>query len=77
LLSPRSGADAELRAQGQTVTHADLGGGLGVPYKAGEVFPSPAEYAAMVARATEGWDVTLMFEPGRVICGNAGVLLTR
>ena len=31
----------------------------------------------MVARATEGWDVTLMFEPGRVICGNAGVLLTR
>ena len=68
---------AELRANGQTVTHADLGGGLGVPYKAGEVFPSPEEYAAMVARATEGWDVTLMFEPGRVICGNAGVLLTR
>jgi len=67
----------ELRANGQTVTHADLGGGLGVPYKAGEVFPSPEEYAAMVARATEGWDVTLMFEPGRVICGNAGVLLTR
>ena len=68
---------AELRANGQTVTHADLGGGLGVPYKSGEVFPGPEEYAAMVARATEGWDVTLMFEPGRVICGNAGVLLTR
>ncbi len=68
---------AELRANGQTVTHADLGGGLGVPYKAGEVFPSPEEYAAMVARATEGWDVTLMVEPSRVICGNAGVLLTR
>lgn len=68
---------AELRAGGQSVTHADLGGGLGVPYKAGEVFPSPEEYAAMVAKATEGWDVTLMFEPGRVICGNAGVLLTK
>lgn len=68
---------AELRANGQTVTHVDLGGGLGVPYKAGETFPSPEEYAAMVARATEGWDVTLMFEPGRVICGNAGVLLTK
>ncbi|MFM5954077.1 MAG: diaminopimelate decarboxylase [Novosphingobium sp.] len=68
---------AELRAAGQRVTHADLGGGIGVPYKAGEVFPSPAEYAAMVARVTADWDVTLMFEPGRVICGNAGVLLTR
>ncbi|MFM5924860.1 MAG: diaminopimelate decarboxylase [Novosphingobium sp.] len=68
---------AELRAAGQIVTHADLGGGIGVPYKAGEVFPSPAEYAEMVARVTRDWDVTLMFEPGRVICGNAGVLLTK
>ncbi len=68
---------AELRVMGQSVTHADLGGGLGVPYKAGEEFPTPEAYAAMVASATKGWDVTLMFEPGRVICGNAGVLLTR
>ena len=68
---------ADLRALGQSVTHMDLGGGLGVPYKAGEVFPSPAEYGAMVARVAGDWDVTLMFEPGRVICGNAGVLLTR
>ncbi len=68
---------AELRAAGQSVTHADLGGGLGVPYRPGEVFPSPEEYAAMVARVTADWDVTLMFEPGRVICGNAGVLLTK
>jgi diaminopimelate decarboxylase len=68
---------ADLRAAGQTVTHADLGGGLGVPYKAGDVFPTPQAYAEMVARATADWDVTLMFEPGRVICGNAGVLLTK
>ncbi len=68
---------ADLRAAGQSVTHADLGGGLGVPYKAGEEFPSPEAYAAMIARVTADWDVTLMFEPGRVICGNAGVLLTR
>jgi diaminopimelate decarboxylase len=68
---------AELRANGQTVTHADLGGGLGVTYKAGEAFPTPADYGAMVARVCGGWDVTLMFEPGRVIVGNAGVLLTR
>jgi diaminopimelate decarboxylase len=68
---------AELRGAGLTVTHADLGGGLGVPYKAGDVLPSPAEYGAMVARVTKHWDVGLMFEPGRVIAGNAGVLLTR
>lgn len=68
---------AALRAAGHTITHADLGGGLGVPYKAGEVFPTPAEYGAMVARVTRGWDVRLIFEPGRVISGNAGVLLTR
>src|SRR5690606_22714268 len=66
-----------LRAQGHVITHADLGGGLGVPYRAGEVFPSPAEYGAMVERVTRGWDVRLMFEPGRVISGNAGILLTR
>ncbi len=67
----------ELRAAGCSVTHADLGGGLGVPYKAGEQLPSPAEYGAMVARVTTDWGVRLMFEPGRVIAGNAGVLLTR
>lgn len=67
----------ELRAAGCSVTHADLGGGLGVPYKAGEQLPSPAEYGAMVARVTKDWGVRLMFEPGRVIAGNAGVLLTR
>jgi diaminopimelate decarboxylase len=67
---------AELRAAGHTISHVDLGGGLGVPYKAGDVPPSPAEYGAMVARITAGWDAELMFEPGRVIAGNAGVLLT-
>ncbi len=67
----------QIRNHGGSVTHVDLGGGLGVPYRAGEVMPSPAEYGAMVARVTRGWDVTLMFEPGRVIAGNAGVLLTR
>ncbi|MEP6258364.1 MAG: diaminopimelate decarboxylase, partial [Marinomonas sp.] len=68
---------ADLRGAGHTITHVDLGGGLGVPYKAGEVPPSPAEYGALVARMTKDWDVRLTFEPGRVIAGNAGVLLTR
>ncbi|TIX50586.1 diaminopimelate decarboxylase [Alteraurantiacibacter aquimixticola] len=67
---------SQVRSHGGTVTHVDLGGGLGVPYKAGEKLPSPADYGHMVARVTKGWDVTLMFEPGRVIAGNAGVLLT-
>ncbi len=67
---------ADLRGAGHAVTHVDLGGGLGVPYRAGDVPPSPADYGAMVARVTDGWDVELMFEPGRVIAGNAGVLLT-
>ncbi len=67
---------AELRAAGHTITHVDLGGGLGVPYKAGDMPPSPAEYGAMVARVTADWHAELMFEPGRVIAGNAGVLVT-
>jgi len=66
-----------LRGQGQTIDRVDLGGGLGVPYERGKVPPTPADYGAMVERVTRGWDVTLMFEPGRVIVGNAGVLLTR
>ena len=68
---------AALRAVGHTITHVDLGGGLGVAYRPGDVLPTPADYGEMVARVTRGWDATLMFEPGRVIVGNAGVLLTR
>ncbi|TKD53234.1 diaminopimelate decarboxylase [Sphingomonas baiyangensis] len=68
---------ADLRAAGHAISHVDLGGGLGVPYRPGETLPTPAEFGAMVARVTQDWDVTLMFEPGRVIAGNAGVLLTR
>ena len=66
-----------IRAAGQSITHMDLGGGIGVPYKAGDIYPTPQAYAAMVARVAADWDVTLMFEPGRVIAGNTGVLLTR
>lgn len=67
---------AEIRSDGHTITHMDLGGGLGVPYRAGEQLPSPADYGAMVAEATKNWDVTVMFEPGRVITGNSGVLVS-
>ena len=67
----------DLRRNGHVVSHVDLGGGLGVRYRDGDNPPEPAEYGAMVARVTKGWNVRLMFEPGRVIAGNAGVLLTR
>jgi diaminopimelate decarboxylase len=67
----------ELRESGHVITHVDLGGGLGVKYKAEDNPPHPDDYGAMVARVTKDWGVRLMFEPGRVIAGNAGVLLTR
>ncbi len=68
----------ELRAAGHAILRADLGGGLGVPYNpAVPAPPPPADYGAMVAEVTRDWNVRLMFEPGRVIVGNAGVMLTR
>ncbi len=67
----------DLRGEGHVVDRVDLGGGLGVPYERDKVPPSPEVYGQMVERVTKGWDVTLMFEPGRVIVGNAGVLMTR
>jgi diaminopimelate decarboxylase len=69
---------AALRAAGHEFAVADLGGGLGVPYDpALPSPPSPADYGAMVRRVAGGWDLRLAFEPGRLIVGNAGVLLTR
>jgi diaminopimelate decarboxylase len=67
----------QLRGSGHIITHVDLGGGLGVKYKTEDNPPEPAAYGAMVARVTKDWHVRLMFEPGRVIAGNAGILLTR
>jgi diaminopimelate decarboxylase len=66
-----------LRGSGHSISHVDLGGGLGVRYKAEDNPPHPDDYGVMVARATQEWGVQLMFEPGRVICGNAGVLVTK
>lgn len=66
-----------LRARGLEVRRLDLGGGLGVPYFNQPEPPSPAAYAAMVARVMAGMDIGLAFEPGRVIAANAGILLAR
>jgi diaminopimelate decarboxylase len=68
----------ELRASGHEIGVADLGGGLGVPYDPDQPPPpSPADYGAMVKRVAGGWNTRLVFEPGRLIVGNAGVLLSR
>ncbi len=66
-----------LRAEGLSVDRLDLGGGLGVPYFNQPDPPPPEDYAAMIARTLKGLDVSLAFEPGRVIAANAGVLVSR
>jgi diaminopimelate decarboxylase len=67
-----------LRADGHHIEHVDLGGGLGIPYREGdEPPPDPAAYATIVKRATRGLGCRLIFEPGRLIVGNAGILVTR
>ncbi len=67
-----------LRADGHTISHVDFGGGLGIPYYMDrEAPPTPAVYAEMVKRVTHNLGCTLMFEPGRMIVGNAGILVTR
>jgi len=75
-----------LRGEGHRVDRLDLGGGLGIPYDIPHAFNDDGfdqgaslveAYAAMVGRLTSGLDVELGFEPGRLIVGNAGILLTR
>jgi diaminopimelate decarboxylase len=67
-----------LRADGHRIEHVDLGGGLGIPYREdNEPPPDPDAYAKVVKAATRDLDCMLIFEPGRLIVGNAGILVTR
>jgi diaminopimelate decarboxylase len=67
-----------LRADGHNIARLDLGGGLGVPYaKDNSPPPEPAAYGALAERLTRGLGVRLIFEPGRLIAANAGVLVAR
>jgi diaminopimelate decarboxylase len=67
-----------LRSDGHDIAHIDFGGGLGIPYYMDrEAPPAPDAYAAMVRRVTHNLGCTLMFEPGRMIVGNAGILVTK
>ncbi|MBI2366123.1 MAG: diaminopimelate decarboxylase [Deltaproteobacteria bacterium] len=64
----------ELKKEGAQIRYLDLGGGLGINYH-DETPPLPDEYARAIIRGLEGLDITLILEPGRVIVGNAGILL--
>ena len=65
-----------LREQGHEMTRIDLGGGLGIPYKASDTMPPPSDYAQMIREVTEGLGLQVVLEPGRVIAGNAGVMIS-
>ena len=66
----------QLFAEGIEMHHLDLGGGLGIRYRDEEP-PAPHEYVATLLKALEGYPQQVLLEPGRVLVGNAGVLLTR
>jgi diaminopimelate decarboxylase len=69
---------ASLRGEGYKIEFVNLGGGLGIPYRSDQPEPPrPEDYARLVAEQVGGLDVRLLFEPGRMIAGNAGILVTR
>jgi len=65
-----------LQSEDFNIRFVDMGGGLGITYN-DEKPPEPSQYAAALVEGLRGLDVTLVLEPGRVIVGNAGVLLTK
>jgi diaminopimelate decarboxylase len=69
---------ASLRGDGFDIAFVNLGGGLGIPYRSDQPEPPlPEDYARLVAEQVGGLGVRLLFEPGRMIAGNAGILVTR
>ena len=67
-----------LKSEGHNIRHLDLGGGLGVPYRGdNDIPPHPDEYAAMVKRTLGHFGLKYMMEPGRMIVGNAGIMVSR
>ncbi|MBF0342317.1 MAG: diaminopimelate decarboxylase [Magnetococcales bacterium] len=67
----------ELRREGIPIRYLDLGGGLGIPYDSQQIPPHPERYAEALLHELQGLEVVLILEPGRVIVGNAGVLVAR
>lgn len=68
---------AELRSDGHTIDRLDLGGGLGIPYtRSNEAPPLPTDYGAMIQRTVGHLGCEIELEPGRLIAGNAGMLVS-
>ena len=70
------GLTKRLREAGHDIGRIDLGGGLGIPYKDSDAPAPPSDYASMIAEVTQDLGVQVILEPGRVITGNAGVMLS-
>ena len=66
---------SRLKADGIALKYLDIGGGLGIPYQ--EQPPLPSEYAAAILKPLRSLGVKIIAEPGRVLVGNAGILVTR
>ncbi len=75
-LKKLKGLVKNLREEGMEIQYLDLGGGLGITYEDEEP-PHPVEYAASILEEIRGFDCTLILEPGRVIVGNAGILVSK
>lgn len=68
----------QLRADGHDIRHLDMGGGLGIPYRGdNDIPPPPTAYAAVIAKQVGDLGLKLVLEPGRMIAGNAGILIGR
>ena len=65
-----------VRKDGTDIKYLDIGGGLGITYRE-EAPPHPTKYGEAITKEVEDLDITLIFEPGRVLVGNAGILVTR
>lgn len=73
-----AGLVEELRALGHEISRVDLGGGLGIPYsRANEVPPLPSDYGALIRRTVGHLGCEIDIEPGRLIAGNAGIMVSR
>lgn len=67
----------DLQSHGHIIDVLDIGGGLGVPYHDGAIPPEPSAYGALVARSFAGINAQIILEPGRLIAGNAGILVAK
>ncbi len=66
-----------LRTEGHEITQIDFGGGLGIPYESEDTPATPAQYASLIKELVGNLDIDVIIEPGRVIVGNAGILVSQ